>query len=50
MLGADSAHDLGRAVARLEVALWAEGLRGESAVPAADGLSVLVHVSAAETR
>ena len=49
-LGADTAHELGRAAARLEVALWAEGLRGEADVPAADGLSVLVHVSAAELR
>jgi coenzyme F420-0:L-glutamate ligase/coenzyme F420-1:gamma-L-glutamate ligase len=45
-LGADGPHELGRAVARLEVALWAEGLRGDADVPSADGLAVLVHVSA----
>ncbi len=44
-LGAPSPYELGRFVARLEVALWGEWLRGEVSPPSADGLSVGVAVS-----
>jgi coenzyme F420-0:L-glutamate ligase/coenzyme F420-1:gamma-L-glutamate ligase len=46
-LGADTPYELGRLVVRLGVALWCEWLVGEPEVPAADGLSTVVHVSAA---
>jgi coenzyme F420-0:L-glutamate ligase/coenzyme F420-1:gamma-L-glutamate ligase len=46
-LGADSSYDLGRLVARLEAALWCEWLVGTAGPPSADGLSTVVHVSAA---
>ena len=45
-LGADTPYELGVVVARLRAALWTELLQGEAEVPSADGLSVLVHVSA----
>ena len=46
-LGADSPYELGRLVARLQAALWCDGLAGDPAVPAADGCSVVVHVAQA---
>ena len=46
-LGADSPYELGALVARLQVALWCELLHGRPDHPAADGLSVVVHVSGA---
>ena len=49
-LGADSPYDLGRLVARLETALWCEWLQGHADPPSTDGLSVVVHVSAADAR
>ena len=45
-LGADTPYELGMVVARLQAALWSELLRGEAGIPSADGLSVVVHVSA----
>ena len=45
-LGADSGYELGILVARLQAALWCELLRGEADPPEADGLSVVVRVSA----
>ena len=44
-LGADGPYELGRLVARLQAALWCDGLEGEPAVPAADGCSVVVRVA-----
>ncbi len=44
-LGADSPYELGRLVARLQAALWCDGLAGEPAVPAVDGCSVVVQVA-----
>ncbi|WP_404388228.1 coenzyme F420-0:L-glutamate ligase [Humibacillus xanthopallidus] len=44
-LGADSPYELGRLVARLQAALWCDGLAGDPAVPAADGCSVVVQVT-----
>jgi coenzyme F420-0:L-glutamate ligase/coenzyme F420-1:gamma-L-glutamate ligase len=44
-LGAPSPYELGRFVARLEVALWGEWLEGEVSAPSADGVSVGVTVS-----
>jgi coenzyme F420-0:L-glutamate ligase/coenzyme F420-1:gamma-L-glutamate ligase len=49
-LGAATPYELGRLVARLEAALWCEWLRAEPEATAADGLSVVVHVSAPEGR
>ena len=49
-LGADTPYQLGRLVARLDAALWCEWLRGRVDAPSADGLSVVVHVSAADAR
>jgi coenzyme F420-0:L-glutamate ligase/coenzyme F420-1:gamma-L-glutamate ligase len=49
-LGADTPYELGRLMARLEAALWCEWLRGEPEATSADGLSVVVHVSAREGR
>lgn len=46
-LGAESSYELGRLVARLQAALWCEWLVGTAGPPAADGLSTVVHVSAA---
>jgi len=46
-LGADSSYELGQLVARLQAALWCEGLVGTTGQPAADGLSSAVHVAAA---
>ena len=43
-LGAEGPYELGRLVARLQAALWCDGLEGEPAVPAADGCSVVVRV------
>ncbi len=45
-LGADTPYELGMVVARLQAALWCELLRGEAGTPTADGLSVVVHISA----
>jgi coenzyme F420-0:L-glutamate ligase/coenzyme F420-1:gamma-L-glutamate ligase len=44
-LGSDSPFELGCLVARLQAALWCDGLAGQPAVPAADGCSVVVHVA-----
>ncbi len=44
-LGADSPFELGHLVARLQAALWCDGLAGEPAVPAVDGCSVVVQVA-----
>ncbi|WP_374970150.1 coenzyme F420-0:L-glutamate ligase [Terrabacter sp. BE26] len=46
-LGADSSYELGHLVARLQAALWCEWLVGRAGPPSADGLSAVVHVSAA---
>jgi coenzyme F420-0:L-glutamate ligase/coenzyme F420-1:gamma-L-glutamate ligase len=46
-LGADSSYELGQLVARLQAALWCEGLVGTAGQPSADGLSCAVHVAAA---
>jgi coenzyme F420-0:L-glutamate ligase/coenzyme F420-1:gamma-L-glutamate ligase len=46
-LGADSPYELGTLVARLQATLWCELLRGDADAPSADGLTVVVHVSAA---
>jgi coenzyme F420-0:L-glutamate ligase / coenzyme F420-1:gamma-L-glutamate ligase len=43
-LGADGPYALGRLVARLQAALWCDGLAGDPLAPAADGCSVLVRV------
>ncbi|MGW5241399.1 coenzyme F420-0:L-glutamate ligase [Monashia sp. NPDC004114] len=45
-LGADTPYELGMVVARLQAALWCELLHGDAETPSADGLSVVVHVSA----
>jgi coenzyme F420-0:L-glutamate ligase/coenzyme F420-1:gamma-L-glutamate ligase len=44
-LGAETAYELGLLVSRLGAALWCEWLTGRPDPPAADGLSVEVHVS-----
>ncbi|GAA2034595.1 coenzyme F420-0:L-glutamate ligase [Terrabacter terrae] len=46
-LGADSSYELGQLVARLQAALWCEGLVGTASQPSADGLSSAVQVAAA---
>jgi coenzyme F420-0:L-glutamate ligase/coenzyme F420-1:gamma-L-glutamate ligase len=43
-LGADGPYALGRLVARLQAALWCDGLEGDPLAPAADGCSVVVRV------
>lgn len=46
-LGADGPYELGQLVSRLQAALWCEWLVGTPGPPSADGLSTVVHVSAA---
>lgn len=46
-LGADGPYELGRLVARLEVALWSESLAGRPGCPSADGCSVEVVIGPA---
>lgn len=43
-LGADGPYALGRLVARLQAALWCDGLEGDPLAPATDGCSVVVRV------
>ena len=45
-VGAEDPYALGRLVARLQAALWCDGLEGAPLAPAADGCSVVVRVSA----
>ncbi|MBC9821719.1 coenzyme F420-0:L-glutamate ligase [Terrabacter sp. MAHUQ-38] len=48
-VGADTAYELGVLVTRLRAALWCEWLEGRADPPSADGVSAVVHVSAAHT-
>jgi coenzyme F420-0:L-glutamate ligase/coenzyme F420-1:gamma-L-glutamate ligase len=43
-LGAEGPYALGHLVARLQAALWCDGLQGDPLAPAADGCSVVVRV------
>ncbi|MDN5790534.1 MAG: hypothetical protein L0H25_06665, partial [Micrococcales bacterium] len=49
-LGADSPYDLGRVTARLQAALWCDGLVGTPSPPSADELSVAVGISPVGSR
>lgn len=49
-VGADSPYELGVATARLQTALWCDGLEGSVSPPSADGLSVVLTISASVAR
>ena len=49
-VGADSPYELGVATARLQAALWCDGLVGSVSPPSADGLSVVLTISASDQR